>query len=127
MNYNTTYKIVRWDTPEALERILNTLVADGWVVDHHIMDKGDRCASDTERWIIVRKGTGWVVDHDKGDERVSKERWTIFRKVEVETILVNRDINVGAVYNILNNRLVEHADLLRAISDDIKEVVRKRM
>jgi hypothetical protein len=90
------FQIVHWETTAELEVVLNQMTNDNWRVDtHKLTDKGD-------------------------------SGWTIFLRTSfTPPNLLDRTINVGTVYNILNKTLVPGSDLAHVFDKGIKNAVRE--
>jgi hypothetical protein len=94
--YRTDYTILEWHDLGSLAVLLNRMVNDGWRVENHKLSAGD-----------------------------DKSGWTIFvRTVTLDQPLLERTINVGEVYRILNARLTPGSEESRQMDADIKKVVR---
>lgn len=95
-DYRTNYTIRHWKNTLELEGILNDMTANDWRVDSH-------------------KLSGAGVD----------EGWTIFMKTTtLKQPLLERSINVGEVYRILNRALEPGSDKAREFDKAIKTAVR---
>jgi hypothetical protein len=96
-DYRQDYQIRQWNGLADLAVLLNTLCNDGWRVDNHKLSGKD--------------------GEDKG--------WTIFTKtITLRKPLLERNINVGEVYRILNRVLEAGSEQARDFDRGIKEATR---
>lgn len=94
-DYRTDYQIREWNGLADLSLLLNTLVNDGWRVENHYMGKGEE-----------------------------QRGWTIFtRHVTLKQPLLERRINVGEVYRILNSTIEIGSEQSRSFDTKIKQAV----
>jgi hypothetical protein len=94
--YRTDYTLYEWHDLGSLVVLLNRMVNEGWRVENHKLSAGD-----------------------------DKSGWTIFVKtVEIDRPLLEREINVGIMYRILNDKIESGSDLSRQIDAEIKKAVR---
>jgi hypothetical protein len=95
-DYRTDYRIVEWSSLATLETLLNTMMNDGWRVENHKLgNAGDYSG------------------------------WTIFAKhIQLKQPLLDRRINVGEVYRILNSIFEPGSDQNRKFDAEIKRVVK---
>lgn len=92
----TDYTIREWRDLGSLAVLLNQMVNDGWRVENHKLSAGD-----------------------------DKSGWTIFvRYVELDRPLLEREINVGKLYSILNQVLEPGSEKARQFDAEIKKAVR---
>lgn len=95
-DYRTDYQIREWNGLADLALLMNTLVNQGWRVDSHKLGAKDDTSG-----------------------------WTIFcRVVTLKKPLLERSINVGEVYRILNRNVPSGTDQSRQMDAEIKAAVR---
>jgi hypothetical protein len=95
-DYRTDYQIREWHGLADLAVLLNTLCNEGWRVDSHKLSGGK-----------------------------SASGWTIFCKhVQLKKPLLERSINVGQVYTILNRVCEPGSEQARTFDAEIKRIAR---
>jgi hypothetical protein len=95
----TDYQIREWKDLGELAVILNTMCNEGWRVDSHKLSGGEN-------------NSGWSI---------------FMRHTELNSPLLDREINVGEVYRILNSTLEPGSDLARKFDEGIKKAVRQEL
>jgi hypothetical protein len=95
-SYTVEYQIREWKDLKDLALLLNTFCNDGWRVENHKLgNAGDY--------------TGW----------------TIFARTTSKMPLLDRNINVGEVYSILNRVLEAGSEKSREFDAAIKQKVKQ--
>jgi hypothetical protein len=91
--FRSDYRIEEWKNHRELEAPLNRLCNEGWRVDNHKLDNDDA-------------------------------GWTIFSKhIQLDQPLLERTINVGEVYRILNRVFPVGEESVREFDRSIKAAV----